>query len=179
MSILSEGILKGSYHDIRGGYNVVAFTEAPIHMLASVLATASTLDMRYAPLGVMLDKVWLYKQGGRPVIYQSEKEFKMLPDGKKHLHVRYEPDRGIDYAWEREWRIKIDMLQLDPKATTVIVPTRSWEDVYYEKYTSRLRRGAIVTRGFIPMPSPKWHFIVLEDLGIPFENLEPISFDSV
>lgn len=178
-SILSECTLKGSSHDIRGGFKVVAFTEAPVSMLATVLATASTLNMRYAPLGIMVDKVWLYEQGGRPVIYQSEKEFELLPDSKKHLHVRYEPDRGIDYAWEREWRIKIDVLPLDPKITTVIVPTRSWEDHYYKMYRDRLKRGAIATQGLLPMPPPKWHFIVLEDLGIPFDNLESISFVNV
>jgi len=146
-------------------------------MLATVLATAKS--MRYEALGVMLDKVWLFKHGGRPVIYQSEKEIEVLPDSKKHLHVRYEPDRDIDYAWEREWRIRIDALALDPKATTIIVPTRSWEERYHEMHTAKQKRGAIVTHGFHPMRPPKWHFIVLEDLGVPFDKLERISFDKI
>jgi hypothetical protein len=80
--------------------------------------------MRYAPLGVMVDKRWLYERGGRPVIYQSHAEFDELPESKQHLHVRYEPDQGIDYSWEREWRIKTDSLELDPEQTTIVVPSR-------------------------------------------------------
>jgi hypothetical protein len=172
MNILSEGVLKGSSRDIRGGYNVVAFTEAPVSLLAGVLANANALKMRYAPLGIMVDKIWLYKQGARPVIYQSEKDFNELPDNKKHLHVRFEPDRGVDYSWEREWRIRTDALQLDPDITTVIVPTRLWESQYHDRHTSHQQRAALVTSGFFPMGRPKWHFITLEDLGIPFDGLD-------
>lgn len=175
-SILREGALKGSSLDIRGGFRIVSFTEAPIGMLANVLTRARDLNMRYAPLGIMVDKIWLYEQGGRPVIYESNDEFNLLPESKKHLHVRYEPGKGIDYTWEREWRIEADVLNLIPEVTTVIVPSRSWEESYHREHTARQKRGALVTRGMIPMPPPKWHFITLEDLGIPFEGLEPISF---
>jgi hypothetical protein len=81
--ILAEGRLLGSRCDVRGGFTVVAFTEAPISSLASVLAIAREQKMRYAPLGVMVDKRWLYERGGRPVIYQSNVEFDELPESKK------------------------------------------------------------------------------------------------
>lgn len=96
--ILAQGKLEGSSKDVRVGLKVVAFTEAPVSMLASVLVNAEALNMRYAPLGVMVDKVWLYKQGGRPVIYESNPEFDDLPLSKQYLHVRYEPDRGTDHS---------------------------------------------------------------------------------
>lgn len=175
-SILAEGILKGSSRDVRGCFKVVAFTEAPVGMLASVLANAGALNMRYAPLGVMVDKIWLYKRGGRPVIYQPNGEFDDLPESKKHLHVRYEPDREIDYSWEREWRIKTDALELDHESTTIIAPSRSWEQKYHDEHTTRQSRGAFAMGGVYPMRRPKWHFVILEDLGIPFESLEPVSF---
>lgn len=41
----------------------------------------------------------------------------------RYRHVRYEPDRGIDHTWEREWRIRTDELILDPKQTLVVIPT--------------------------------------------------------
>lgn len=177
--ILTQGKLIGSDRDVRGGLKVVAFTESPISMFASILANAKALDMRYAPLGVMVDKTWLYKQGGRPVIYESNAEFDDLPESKQHLHVRYEPDRNIDYSWEREWRIKCDSLTLDPKATTVVVPTRDWEAKYHSVHAGRRNRSALITHGFALDRGPLWHFVSLEDLGVPFDGLKPISFESV
>ena len=174
-NILMERTLLGSAQDVRGGFKVVAFTESPISMLASVLANAQ--NMRYAPLGFMVDKRWLYERGGRPVIYQAEDEYSVLPDSKRHLHVRYEPDREIDYAWEREWRIKTDRLILDPAVTTVIVPTREWEREYHEQHSLSAQLTALATQGLYPSGPPEWHFAALEDLGIPFDGNETISLE--
>lgn len=177
--ILSEGTLKGSDRGIRGGSTVICFTEAPVTMLAGVLANASAFNMRYAPLGVMVDKAWLYSLGGRPVIYQSNEEFDELPDSKKYLHVRFEPDRDHDYTWEREWRVKCNSIQLDPGKTTVIVPSREWEERYRSLRAARKSRSSYLLRGLsVPQP-PSWHFVALEDLGIPFERMDPISFENV
>lgn len=62
--------------------------------------------MRYSAFGVVVSKTWLFNQGGRPVINQANEEYVQLPDSLKYRHVRYEPHRGIDHAWEREWRIQ-------------------------------------------------------------------------
>jgi hypothetical protein len=177
--ILAEGRLLGSRRDVRGGFAVVAFTEAPIGSLASVLAIAREQQMRYTPLGVMVDKRWLYERGGRPVIYQSNVEFDELPQSKQHLHVRYEPDKGIDYSWEREWRVKADSLELNPEQTTIVVPSRLWERHYHSEHTGRHKRAALVTHGMWPMAPPRWHFVALSDLGIPFDGLEPVSFQEI
>ena len=175
--ILSDKALLGSDKDVRGGFTVVAFTEAPISMLANVLANVEKQNMRYAPLGFMLDKQWLYERGGRPVIYESNTEFADLPDSKKHLHVRYEPNRDSDYSWEREWRIKTDRLVIDPTVTTVIVPNRNWVKKYHEVLTTNAQQFAHHILGHFLISPPEWHFIALEDLGIPFEAMEPISFE--
>lgn len=178
--ILAESQLTGSSRDVRGGFSVIGFTEAPITMLANVLANAAAQEMRYAPLGVMVDKSWLYELGGRPVIYQSNAEFDDLPECKRYLHVRFEPNNGIDYSWEREWRIQRDALELDPTMTTVIVPTRNWAERYHLIVDNRNSSTALVTHGFATGPrKPRWHFIALEDLGIPIGGLEPIEFEGV
>ena len=130
--ILKEKKLIGSAKDIRGGYKCICFTEAPVSKLALVLSLAN--EMRYAPLGVIIDKNWLYSKGGRPVIYQSNDEYEYLHEDIRYRHVRFEPTRGIDFTWEREWRIKADELILDPTKTTFIIPTRTW----YEKIIGRL-----------------------------------------
>lgn len=47
--------------------------------------------------------------------------------------VPYDPLNGIDYTWEREWRIKTDSLTLDPNNTLVVVPTATEAfDLAYE-----------------------------------------------
>jgi hypothetical protein len=77
-SILSERKLKGGNSYINGGYRCVCFSEAPISALAMLLAMPHATDFRYLPFGVMVDKQWLYDQGGRPVIYQPDAEFELL-----------------------------------------------------------------------------------------------------
>jgi hypothetical protein len=135
--ILRQGCLKGSSGLIKGRYNCVCFTEAPITELAPIfslskLASFQQGTFRYEPFGIAVSKEWLFEQGGRPVIYQSDSEFHTLPDELKYRHVRYEPTKGLDFTWEREWRIRTDELKLDPKETLVIVPTsgKAFEFMY-------------------------------------------------
>jgi hypothetical protein len=179
--ILAERKLAGSDRDVRGSHKVVAFTESPISMLANVLAMAAEHKMRCSALGVMVDKLWLYERGARPVIYERHDEYEDLPESKQHLHVRYEPDRTTDYCWEREWRVRCETLELDPRATTVIVPTRKWEAEYHRVYAGRRNRRALLTHGLGGGGGPDWHFVALEDLGVSFDDLEldEPSFENV
>ena len=126
--------------------------------------------MRYKPFGVMVDKTWLFARGGRPVIYQSDAEYDLLKLEQQWRHVRYEPDRGIDFTWEREWRVQVDQLELDMDAATLVIPTRDWERRFHDQHIAGLQRRSMLLTG---MMSPKsvaeipWHFVVLEDLGVP------------
>jgi len=72
LKIISESRLLGGTGFIRGSYHCVCFTESPIGKLAHILANRRAYDFNYAPFGVMVDKLWLWTRGGRPVIYQSE-----------------------------------------------------------------------------------------------------------
>jgi len=76
----------------------------------------------------MFTKKWIFQQGGRPIIYQPDKEFQTLPDEIKWRHVRYEPDieSPIDFSWEREWRINSNVLHINPAYAFVIVPNHQW-----------------------------------------------------
>lgn len=126
--ILSEGKLYGSSKKIRGGFKCICFTESPISEIASLfllenIAKKSDEKTRYEPYGIAVRKEWLFSKGGRPVIYEPEAEFELLPEVLQYRHVRYDdPDSEKDYTWEREWRIKTDCLVLDPKQTLVVVP---------------------------------------------------------
>jgi hypothetical protein len=117
----------------------------------------------------MVDKVWLYEKGGRPVIYQSEAEFKLLRPSQRFRHKRYEPP-AEDFTWEREWRIRNDVA-IDPAASTLVVPNRAWERWALNKHTDKLALHGWVmpsTLGLKPVTDVPWHFLVLEDIGVPF-----------
>jgi hypothetical protein len=110
------------------GTNTICFTEAPIHEFNSVfslVSIASSKDERprYEPYGIAVSKKWLFEKGGRPVIYDHPDTFSQYPESLRYRFVPYNPNNGIDFTWEREWRIQTDALQLDPKHTLVVVPT--------------------------------------------------------
>ncbi len=170
--IITSGMLLGSVKNIRAGCKCICFTESPISKFPYIFDVP---DFCYAPLGVMVDKSWLFEKGGRPVIYQPDMEYDCLSKSKKYRHKVYDPTKGIDFSWEREWRIATDKLHLDDTKTTYIVPNRKWEDDFKNRHTSRIKgslRGKMIygTGGkeeiIKSVYSLRWHFIVLEDLGI-------------
>ena len=126
-TILAEGRLLGGSGNIKGGYRCVCFTEAPLEMLPKGFVN-STAFGRYSPFGVMFDKRWLFANGGRPAIYESDDEFATLPEALRWRHVRYELSStpAIDFAWEREWRACTDELHFNPDVATIVVPSRDW-----------------------------------------------------
>ncbi len=125
--ILADGFLLGSNRLIRGGFNCVCFSEAPIENLESGLVNPDYYSS-YSPFGIMVPKKWLFALGGRPVIYEPDSEFNSLPDSHKWRHMRYEPDLEppIDFTWEREWRIHTDSLHFDHSIATIVVADEFW-----------------------------------------------------
>lgn len=150
--ILNESLFRGGNGCIRGGFKCVCFSETPISKLGYILSNPMAHGMRYKPFGFMVDKSWLFEKGGRPVIYQSNDEYDALPELLKYRHVTYEPNdpqKPIDFTWEREWRIHTEKLPFLPEEVTVVFPKRSWAKGYRENHAT------------------PWHYIVLEDLGVP------------
>src|SRR2546423_6715623 len=128
LTIVGEGRLRAGNRMIRGGYNCVCFTEAPLPALAGGLVNSGSFG-RYSPFGIMFEKVWLYARGARPVIYQSDNEFGALPQDMRWRHVRYEPDAipPIDFTWEREWRLFSNELTFAPAEAAIVVPDQDSE----------------------------------------------------
>jgi hypothetical protein len=169
--IVNEGKLRGSALDIRGGYSCVCFTEAPLTSLAQVMA-ATPATMRYQPFGVMVSKDWLYARGGRPVIYGERDEFMALPEGMRYRHVLYQPDKEVDWTWEREWRIQTNALDLPAEETTLVVPRRVIAEAFRSEKADANRVVSIAlpeVASYFTEPL-KWHFVALEDLGINFPS---------
>jgi hypothetical protein len=78
-----------------------------------------------------VSKYWAFSVGGRPVIYQPDQEYDLLPESHRWRHARYEPqtEPPTDFTWERERRIRIDELPLPPGEARIIVPHASWTQV--------------------------------------------------
>ena len=168
LSIFQEQSLRGGTGCIKGSWKCVCFTEAPVSKLSTILANPTAHGSRYEPYGIMVEKGWLFEQGGRPVIYQTAKEYENLPDDLKYRHVTYDPLEGIDFTWEREWRIRTDALSFQPNDVTLVIPERTVKDGMIDSRLSRIAKmhdktGVMPPEALAPYP---WHFLVLSDLGV-------------
>ena len=124
--ILHEEGLKGT-SKWSNGQICVCFTEAPIQEFNSVfslveIASSQEQRPRYEPYGIGVSKKWLFARGGRPVIYDHPDALDSVPEEQRYRFVEYDPTNGVDFTWEREWRIRTDYLRLDPRETLVVVP---------------------------------------------------------
>ena len=181
-SILREAKIKGSSNGVKSGEECICFTECP---LAIISMGFSDLRFPYAPLGVMVTKRWLFKKGGRPVIYQPDCEFDFLKQEQRYRHKEYDPIKGEDHTWEREWRLRDAAFYLkcayekdsEEAEITVIVPNRKWIEFFkqrHQKMTQGLMRGRIIYGNGKEDPSSlqdcakplEWNFVAIEDLGI-------------
>lgn len=168
LEIIKSKKILGGKTDVRGPYKCICFSEAPISSIAQLIAR-ETIEMRYLAYGFMFSKQYLYNLGARPVIYQSEDEYKILPDEIKYRHVKFDltGDNKIDWTWEREWRLKMDELILDSQKVTIIVPNRKILRGIIADEQAMFRQAGLSERlGSFPQTS--WHFIALEDLGFEF-----------
>ncbi|SRR6266496_4044553 len=128
--ILDEQKLIAGTRRIKGKYACVCFSEAPLVSLRDGLVNAEYYS-RYSPFGIMVSKQWLFAQGGRPVIYESDQEYDDLPETHRWRHVLYELRENffpIDFTWEREWRIKCAHLEFDETSAKIVVPDSAWAE---------------------------------------------------
>lgn len=121
LEILIDGFLKPGNEKLTAGEKSICFTESPEYF--------SEWDQsRYQPFGFKFVKIKIYEQGGRPVFYGSYSDFHALPKNLQwrfapHLPTRITTDwpHGLDYTWEREWRLRTTGLDL-LSAVNIIVP---------------------------------------------------------
>jgi len=86
--IAQDRSLRGSSGFIKGGYVCVCFAELSLSLARAGFANSAG-DTRYTRFGVMVPKDWLFAQGGRPVIYQPDDEFMLLPESHRWRHVTF------------------------------------------------------------------------------------------
>lgn len=127
LKIVRERRLLGSSGFIKGEYNCVCFTEAPLSSVVDGLGNFK-FNVRYSPFGFMFEKKYIFREGGRPVIYQPDYEFLHLPETHRWRHVTYNPDseNPVDWTWQREWRMKTDEFYFDPQTASLVVPNEDY-----------------------------------------------------
>ncbi|AKJ30951.1 hypothetical protein AAW51_4260 [Caldimonas brevitalea] len=124
---LADGHIAGTQPPyMLGDTACVAFTEIPLSVSAKLLQGGRDFGINYAPVGFLCDRRWLFEQGARPVIYQSEAEAELLPPSQRYRHVTLDFERGIDFTWKREWRLPQPHLKLVPQHCHPVLPSAAW-----------------------------------------------------
>ena len=163
-SIIEEQGIRPSL-DKATDSSVISFTDAPLREFIGQNEALFKHDYKRLSLyGVGVKKEWLYEQGGLPVIYQPRKLLKELNSEFAYRHVDFDLSRGIDYTWQREWRIKSDFLTLPPDAIFVFEELPPVHDlaVIYSVDVDVSDGEAYFVGGLIK----KMDFILLEDSEI-------------
>ena len=128
MNILEEKTLIGSTNKtvnghprgfICGNSPVVCFQDVPLYSLSENILLEQQLHtqspespIRYSAFGLRFDKRYIFRNGGRPVIYENTSTAKtFLPEEEYWRIVKLDLENDnniIDWTHEREWRIKGD-----------------------------------------------------------------------
>lgn len=106
---------SGTEGFINGTRKAVCFQDAPLYAVTQnvyfeqkIREETGNKKKRYSPIGLMFDKSYVYKKGGRPVIYEDSTNAKaFLPKDQWWRIVHFnlaDKDRIIDWTHEREWR---------------------------------------------------------------------------
>lgn len=134
-AIISERRILGSSEKIKGGYQCVCFSEAPIPALSGGLVNQDSYST-YSPFGFLFAKSYIYSLGGRPVIYQPDADFSHLAPAVQWRHMRFDLSgaQPIDFTWEREWRAHATHIPIDPSYTHLVFPNRAWLDHFQAEH---------------------------------------------
>lgn len=124
---------------IIGNKAAVCFQEAPLNAIAENLQYEEKLregtdsKVRYSAFGLRFDKIWIYKKGGRPVIYEEKELMKnLLPKEEYWRLVNYDlqdMQHIIDWTHEREWRVPGDV-DFEYKDIEILVSSNE----YYKEF---------------------------------------------
>lgn len=142
LKILEEKTVVGSTTAtgfIIGSKSAVCLQEAALNAIAENLLYEKELreksddKVRYSAFGLRFNKAWIYKKGGRPVIYEEKDLMKsILPSDEYWRIVNYDLSDNqymVDWTHEREWRVPGD-IQFEYKNVEIIVESNT----YYQKF---------------------------------------------
>jgi len=136
IKILKEKTLKAAAETsyVIGDNKVVCFQDMPIYGVCQNAyheennRTELGNKLRYNPIGVLFEKTYIFKKGGRPVIYEQKNKAKSIFPPEEWWRVvnfdLYNENAIIDWTHEREWRVKDDF-HFDLKEAIIVVPSHS------------------------------------------------------
>ena len=138
--ILIDKKIKGSDSGgyVIGATKAVCLQELPLTAIVENLLYEDSLNdkIRYSPFGIRLSKPFVYKKGGRPVIYENSTLMKnYLPESEYWRIVNLnltDKESCMDWTHEREWRVP-DKLRFSYGCIEVIVKNGK----YYRKLVER------------------------------------------
>lgn len=119
MKILKEQRLEGSTTEsgfICGDIPAVCFQDIPLHSISENIFYEQELKVeknaanyRYTGFGLRFAKDYIFRKGGRPVIYDITSEAKDYLNSKNHWRIvnlnLLDRENFIDWSHEREWRV--------------------------------------------------------------------------
>ncbi|ENM3757277.1 hypothetical protein NTE13_003585 [Vibrio cholerae] len=102
---------------VRGQSGAVCFQDAPLSSISQnvfyeqkKIENNPNLKRRYRAIGLMFDKQYVYRKGGRPVIYDNPEDAKQyVAESEWWRLVNFNLDDSnniVDWTHEREWRHK-------------------------------------------------------------------------
>lgn len=155
LNILQSEIIHGSNSHTEHGDHVVCFSETPF------IEVLNGNFKRYKPFGVAFSKKEIFSLGGRPVIYQSEEDKFETPEHMLWRHVTYNPLSSTDwrdFSWEREWRLKAEILDLNSIKAVIVVPNNKWKKnmlAHYLAFSERMNKMDIEILGAVEGCTPE------------------------
>lgn len=142
INILKEKKIYGSTTDkgfVCRSKPAVCLQEAPLTAIAENLQYEEMLrqekggEIRYLGFGVRFQKTFIYKKGGRPVIYDNTDLAKQYLKKNEYWRIvklnLLDKDYLIDWTHEREWRVP-NSLEFQYSNCEIVLPTSK----YYRKF---------------------------------------------
>lgn len=165
IKILEEKCIKGSTRKrgyICGEMPAVCLMDMPIVFVAENLQYEKTLreqekqKIRYLGFGVRFQKAFIYKYGGRPVIYDENyraKSYLSKSEWWRIVNLDLTSQEIIDWSHEREWRVPKKLVFKYSQCEVIVA-----SDKYYKRlvnYCLKNEREDILLgiRGIITLSS--------------------------
>lgn len=129
---------SGTAGFISGKRKAVCLQELPLSAIAENLMYEKALGgkIRYSPFGVRFHKGFIYRKGGRPVIYEDKDVMKSLLPEDEYWRIvdlkLVDIEAYVDWTHEREWRVP-DELEFGYENIEVIVKSGK----YYRRLVKR------------------------------------------
>jgi hypothetical protein len=131
VAILRDGVIRGSTRMVRERRAVVCLFDVPVRDLRLLLDRRNR--HRYEPFGIAIEKRYAFRMGARPAIYMPWREAEnLLAPGERWrvVALELEPNKTIDWSYEREWRLAGDLTLPAGRAVALVESWRDADEIY-------------------------------------------------